>query len=74
MILSIQPRAVITGKEAKYESIADLKDTNIGISRYGRCFEMKNFQIIAAVLIRGSMQWEPNDGVCDGHAAGLAHR
>lgn len=30
-------RAVITGKDAKYESIADLKDTTIGISRYGRC-------------------------------------
>lgn len=29
-------RAVITGKESKYQSIADLKDTNIGISRYGR--------------------------------------
>ncbi|KAF7970081.1 hypothetical protein HWV62_25064 [Athelia sp. TMB] len=27
--------AVITGKESKYQSIADLKDTNIGISRYG---------------------------------------
>ena len=29
-------RAVITGKETKYNSIADLKGTTIGISRYGR--------------------------------------
>ncbi|KAJ3541287.1 hypothetical protein NM688_g6109 [Phlebia brevispora] len=28
--------AVITGKNAKYDSIPDLKDTTIGISRYGR--------------------------------------
>ena len=29
-------RAVITGKNTKYESIADLRDTTIGISRHGR--------------------------------------
>ena len=29
-------RAVITGKDTKYKSIADLKGTTIGISRYGR--------------------------------------
>ncbi|KAI0078744.1 periplasmic binding protein-like II [Panus rudis PR-1116 ss-1] len=27
--------AVITGKDSKYQSIADLKDTTLGISRYG---------------------------------------
>ena len=30
-------RAVITGTNSKYQSISDLKDTTIGISRPGRC-------------------------------------
>lgn len=29
-------RAVITGKNSKYQSIADLKGTTFGISRLGR--------------------------------------
>jgi hypothetical protein len=34
--LSQSSRAVITGKNSKYNSITDLKDTTIGISRVGR--------------------------------------
>lgn len=42
---SLKSRAVITGKDASYQSVSDLKGTTLGISRLG-----SGSQVMASVL------------------------
>ena len=62
-------RAVITGKETKYNDVTDLKGTTLGISRLGRfgyhttphCLKLKDeFDNIAVEAKSWRMSWHFN--------------
>ena len=71
--LMLIDRAVITGKNSKYNSITDLQGTTIGISRLGRWAHF--FLSVETVMNTHPpyCQREPDHGVRHGPAAGLGY-
>ena len=50
----LSARAIITGKESKYNSVADLKGTTFGISRQGRSDWMNCERCVTRLTKSGS--------------------
>jgi hypothetical protein len=61
-------RAIITGKDSKYQDVNDLKGTKLGISRLGRSELVLKLVIIWRSDVCRCEQRFPGHGFCDGSA------